>query len=445
MRLLDLVAQYPTAAVITAVTIGASLFRAVLQLARDFIQLLGKAVGNAIFTSKKLEDEFTASVITLFLSKTCSHIPLGEEMYSTDPKFVRGVLKTIFYRWGTRSNMLFFYRWAPIVLMPYVQKLNTDDRKAASIRFIRGTVNFEKLVTIAAEYYDMYQSERVRTARGFTVIRVGGGGEKNDNVTHKFEFKAAKAAPSELFKRPVNISIEELVEPAPPSALDLLALTRGTRRLVRDVKFWQRHREWYEQRGLAWRRGYLLYGRPGTGKTSIIRAIAEDLDIPICIIDLATMTNTSFNEAWAYVSAWSPRIVLFEDFDTIFDGRKNMIAESKLTFDCILNAVQGVERQSGLLLFVTTNNPEAIDAALGRPDPSNGGRSTRPGRIDLCIEIEEMDDTGRRKIAKRILDPGDPELESIVAAGAKETPAVYTERCQQRALDQVWLGSEDLG
>jgi hypothetical protein len=439
MTLLELVAQHPTAtAVIAGIAIAAPALRAVIQLLKDLVQLVGKVVGNAIFVTTKLEDEFTASVISLFLSKTCRHLSLGEEAFDAEPRVLHGATKTIFYRWSARSNILFFYRGAPVVLMPYVHKQNQDDRKPAAIRFFRGTVNMERLVKLASDYYDLYNSERVKSSKGFTVIRVGGGGSDKNTTTRTFEFKAAKAAPSELFRRPVNISVEELTEPVRPSALELLSLTKGTRRLVRDVKHWLRRRDWYEERGLGWRRGYLLYGKPGTGKTSIIRALAEDLDIPICIIDLATMNNTSFNEAWAYVSAWNPRIVLFEDFDTIFNERTNLLPESKLTFDCILNAIQGVERQSGLLLFVTTNNPMAIDTALGRPDPANDGKSTRPGRIDLCIEIEGMDDAGRRKIATRILDKGDPELENLVAAGSNETPAIFTERCQERALAYVW-------
>jgi chaperone BCS1 len=229
--------------------------------------------------------------------------------------------------------------------------------------------------------------------------------------------------------------MEEIAIPKPVCSMDNMALSKDMHKIVKDVRFWLKHREWYTERDITHRRGFLLHGKPGNGKTSIIRAIAEDLDLIVHNFDLSSMDNQEFINAWQISKEDGCRIVLLEDFDTVFEGRQNICDSSDLTFDTILSAIDGIEREDGLLLFVTTNFIDKIDPALGVVDIN--GMSSRPGRIDKCVEIGPPDFEGRFKIALRILK--DISLaEEVATLGENDSGAQIQERAISKALSLLW-------
>jgi SpoVK/Ycf46/Vps4 family AAA+-type ATPase len=184
------------------------------------------------------------------------------------------------------------------------------------------------------------------------------------------------------------------------------------------------------------KRGWLLYGKPGTGKTSFVRALAQEMDVPIFVYDISTMSNNDFLDRWENALEDTPCIVLFEDIDSVFDGRKNLSKNpGAMTFDCLLNCIDGIENTDGIFAVVTTNHIEKIDSAIGIPN--GDGISTRPGRIDRAIEMKNPDEDGRRKIAKRILENYE-HIEDIIQQGSNDTGAQFQERCARLALKLFW-------
>lgn len=149
--------------------------------------------------------------------------------------------------------------------------------------------------------------------------------------------------------------------------------------IINDVKTFLGRREWYNERGIPYRRGYLLYGAPGCGKTSFSQIIASQLNLNICVLN---MSNPGLNDSvLAECMRDSPErsLLLLEDVDAIFVQRDRAGAKestSNVSFSGLLNAIDGVASQEGRILLMTTNHLEKLDAAL-----------VRPGRCDVKIEL----------------------------------------------------------
>ena len=127
--------------------------------------------------------------------------------------------------------------------------------------------------------------------------------------------------------------------------------------------------------GIPYRRGYLLYGHPGTGKSSFIQALAGALNYNICIINLSesALTDDRLNHLLCHAPERS--ILLLEDIDAAFHNtREKRVGYSQchVTFSGLLNALDGVAAAEERIIFMTTNHVERLDPAL-----------IRPGRVDV--------------------------------------------------------------
>jgi hypothetical protein len=118
-----------------------------------------------------------------------------------------------------------------------------------------------------------------------------------------------------------------------------------------------------------------------------------------------------------------------------------------LTFDCLLNCLDGVERTDGIFTVISTNDIGKVDPALGQPRKLPDGTtefiSTRPGRIDKAVELTFMEPGDKKLMAKRILGEfPDQYLEMLEFIDKypdlQESPAQFQERCGQIALACFW-------
>eukprot|EP00128_Syssomonas_multiformis_P011833 Colp12_sorted_trinity150504_noHs@16248 len=144
--------------------------------------------------------------------------------------------------------------------------------------------------------------------------------------------------------------------------------------LLEDCRKFINSERWYLDHGIPYRRGYLLHGPPGTGKSSFVTVLAGQLRMPIYVVNLASkVTDEVLSDLLS--SAPTHSLLLLEDIDSAFANRDGS-QDVCVTFSGLLNAIDGVAAQEGRLLFMTTNHPELLDPAL-----------VRPGRIDVRIEI----------------------------------------------------------
>lgn len=163
--------------------------------------------------------------------------------------------------------------------------------------------------------------------------------------------------------------------------LESVILERGVKeKIVQDVQAFIAARTWYLDRGIPYRRGYLLYGPPGTGKSSFLQALAGHLDFNIAILNVSQRGLTD-DRLSHLLSKVPPRtMVLLEDIDVAFANRRKAEADgysgATVTFSGLLNALDGVASGEERIVFLTTNFVERLDEAL-----------IRPGRVDMTVRL----------------------------------------------------------
>ena len=135
--------------------------------------------------------------------------------------------------------------------------------------------------------------------------------------------------------------------------------------------------EWYTKHCIPYKRGYLLHGPPGTGKTSTVLAASSRMgrDIYRMSLSVSGLDDASLMSAVANVPVGS--VILLEDVDALFGRCREKENAADVSFSGLLNALDGVNDYArGLIFFITTNHVDRLDDAL-----------VRPGRIDVSLRL----------------------------------------------------------
>nr|GAT47258.1 mitochondrial chaperone BCS1 [Mycena chlorophos] len=195
--------------------------------------------------------------------------------------------------------------------------------------------------------------------------------------------------------------------------------------LVDDARDFLESKSWYAARGIPFRRGYLLYGAPGSGKTSIISSIAGELALDVYIVSLSRvgLDDAALSELISDLP--EKCICLMEDIDCAFSQNLNRDEPSKptagpngppipegappppptiitgaptsrITLSGLLNALDGVAAQEGRILYATTNKYTSLDPAL-----------CRPGRMDIHVEFKLASKYQARRLFNQFYLPFD--------------------------------------
>lgn len=395
--------------------------------------------------------ELRGNAVDDFMNYSWIHFkmsPIGVRKFDSRNHFIRP--KNRFGRVLIECNgthITFWDRHKPIFV-----SLNLDSTKYSTgditLSFIRGTFNLEKLLIDSVNFYDNHKHENDGTTSRYYVKRCFGEKiNKQNNISEMSEppgrSKAFSNEEGDHGFRPLNYDRKDLGVPTSKTPMENLAYESEVQEFYNEVKRWKESKEWFKDKGLPWRLGAGLFGPPGTGKSSLARAIGQGLDMPIHSYDLTTMDNEELVNNWQMSLNESPCIVLLEDIDRIFDENKQIKTskeKSPLTLDCLLNCISGVQPSDGILVLVTANDVNKLDPALGVPDFT--GKSTRPGRLDTAIYVGILSEQNRRKIAKRILSDIPNIIESTVLEGDGETGAQFESRCSNLALKYYWSQSK---
>ncbi|GJQ67176.1 hypothetical protein Trydic_g8087 [Trypoxylus dichotomus] len=208
--------------------------------------------------------------------------------------------------------------------------------------------------------------------------------------------------------------------------LNSVVLDQGvSERILGDCKEFISNPNWYTDRGIPYRRGYLLHGPPGCGKSSYITALAGELEFGICVLNLSErgLTDDRLNHLLSVAPVQS--IILLEDIDAAFVSREDTPVQkaayeglNRVTFSGLLNCLDGVASTEARIVFMTTNYLERLDPAL-----------IRPGRVDLKEYIGWCSAYQVEQMYLRFYKNGNAQLEAkefanrVISASKNVSPA----------------------
>ena len=179
---------------------------------------------------------------------------------------------------------------------------------------------------------------------------------------------------------------------------DVAGLDEEKQEMIEIVQFLKEPKKFNEM-GAKIPKGVLLYGKPGTGKTLIAKAIAGEANVPFI-----SMSGSEFIEMFAGLGASrvrklfekarkvAPCIVFIDEIDAIGSRRSNgngAESENNQTLNQLLVEMDGFDTEETIIVLAATNRPEMLDKAL-----------LRPGRFDRQITINIPDKRGREEILK---------------------------------------------
>jgi len=227
--------------------------------------------------------------------------------------------------------------------------------------------------------------------------------------------------------------------------------------IIDDLNMFKNSKEYYNRIGKPWKRGYLLYGPPGSGKSTMVAAMANYLHYDVYDFELTSVkTNTELRKLLIEIKSKS--IIVFEDIDCSLDltgarnkkkapaaeddkkdgaaaaaakaaGDKNKDTSSKVTLSGLLNFIDGLWSACGgeRIIVFTTNHVRKLDPAL-----------IRRGRMDKHIEMSYCGFEAFKFLAKTYLDVDAHALFGAVGELLREvemTPADVAENLTPKSLE----------
>jgi hypothetical protein len=177
----------------------------------------------------------------------------------------------------------------------------------------------------------------------------------------------------------------------PPLSREQIVLPEATMRLLErnTVGFFQ-NAEALRKSGRSVRRGLLLHGKPGTGKTHVAKWLGQSLP-NVTVIVMSGEELGLLKQGCQMGRMLAPALIVLEDVDLIASQRdESRHPMYQITLHQLLNEMDGVDSGAEIIFLLTTNRPEAIEEAI----------IMRPGRIDQAIEFALPDAECRERLLK---------------------------------------------
>jgi len=171
---------------------------------------------------------------------------------------------------------------------------------------------------------------------------------------------------------------------------DLVLPDRIVKAVKDDLEFWIKAEDLYRKNKLIYKRSYLMCGPPGNGKTATARVILSMYDFTGYMF---SFTNKRLDDAdlinmFEDAKGHAPALILLEDLDKSFDKT----SFCNVSLECLLNCLDGISTNEGIVVIATANNPQLLDRSVRH----------RPGRFDVVIEFNNPDYDQRKRYLKKL-------------------------------------------
>jgi len=178
---------------------------------------------------------------------------------------------------------------------------------------------------------------------------------------------------------------------------DIGGLQQTKDRLQEMVEWPQLYPDKFQEMGIEVPKGILMYGMPGTGKTLLAKAVANEANAnfisikgPEVFSKYVGESEEAVREIFKKARQVAPCILFIDEIDAIAPRRGGRSSDSGVgdrVVNQLLTELDGIESLEGVTVIAATNRPDMIDPAI-----------MRPGRVDRNVEVEIPDEEGRRKI-----------------------------------------------
>jgi len=181
--------------------------------------------------------------------------------------------------------------------------------------------------------------------------------------------------------------------------------------VLEDLKKFYSSGERYSQLEIPYARTYMFHGLPGTGKTSMIYTIASELNKQIAILDFSDQNMSDSSIRRAIYKIPDDTILCLEDMDALFSSDRKS-DKSTITFSGVLNILDGVIRNKGLVIFMTTNLLSNMDdTAMKR-------------RVDYYLKFDLMKKEQIKNMFKRFYPEQDSNSFCSLVSKLQLTPCI---------------------
>jgi len=206
-------------------------------------------------------------------------------------------------------------------------------------------------------------------------------------------------------------------------AFDRVVLPEGMKQdIISSTEVFFKRTDAFNGIGVPSKRGFLLTGEPGNGKTLMCHALANHAskNFKVRLATLCVNNNTDnddIRELYDWSSIHGPAMIFLEDVDTI-------MTQTRVTRSGFLNVLDGMRPERGVLTIATTNYPEKLDPALAH----------RPSRFDRVWRIPQPGDNEREIFLRKLFADMDADLCNTVVRKTKGWSMAYVQELKATAI-----------